>query len=66
MSADTATLPRDCADTGGRAKIVLKAPLAGTVWCAGWMFTIGFAGLGFWKGVLAIVIWPYFLGALLG
>ena len=35
----------------------------GTLWCAAWLFTIGFLHLGFWKGVLAIVLWPYYLGA---
>jgi hypothetical protein len=37
----------------------------GPVWFAGWLFTIGFAHLSFWKAVLAIVLWPYFLGSLL-
>jgi hypothetical protein len=32
------------------------------VWAAAWLFTIGFLHLSFWKGVLAIVLWPYFLG----
>ncbi len=32
-------------------------------WFAGWLFTIGFLHLAFWKGVLAIVLWPYFIGA---
>jgi hypothetical protein len=36
--------------------------LGSTVWCAGWMFTIGFVGLGFWRGVLALLVWPYYLG----
>jgi hypothetical protein len=31
-------------------------------WFAGWLFTIGFLQLAFWKGVLAIVLWPYFIG----
>jgi len=31
-------------------------------WFAGWLFTIGFVHLSFWKGVLAILIWPYYLG----
>lgn len=32
-------------------------------WFAGWLFTIGFLGLPFfWKGVLAAVLWPYYLG----
>jgi hypothetical protein len=34
----------------------------GTVWTAAWLFTIGFLHLSFWKGVLAVVLWPYFLG----
>ena len=35
----------------------------GLIWCAGWLFTLGFLHLTFWKGVLAIVIWPYYIGA---
>jgi hypothetical protein len=31
-------------------------------WFAGWLFTIGFLGLSFWKGVFAIAVWPYFIG----
>lgn len=34
----------------------------GGAWFAGWLFTIGFLQLGFWKGVLALVLWPYYLG----
>jgi hypothetical protein len=34
----------------------------GFLWFAGWLFTIGFLHLDFIKGVLAIVLWPYFLG----
>jgi len=34
----------------------------GTVWIAAWLFTIGFLHLGFWKGVLALFLWPYYLG----
>ena len=51
----------------------------GLIWAAGWLFTLGFLKLGtpaasipldngylklgFWQGVLAIVIWPYDIGA---
>jgi hypothetical protein len=35
----------------------------GLVWVAGWLFTLGYLQLAFWKGVLAIIIWPYYLGA---
>jgi len=34
----------------------------GGVWMVGWLFTIGFLQLTFWKGVLAIILWPYFIG----
>ncbi len=34
----------------------------GGLWFAAWLFTIGYLQLSFWQGVLAIVIWPYYLG----
>lgn len=36
--------------------------LSGGFWFAGWLFTIGYLHLTFWKGVLAIIIWPYYIG----
>lgn len=38
---------------------------AGLLWIAAWLFTVGILELPFWPGVLAIVIWPYFLGSAL-
>jgi len=35
---------------------------SGGLWIAAWLFTIGFLKLTFWEGVLALVIWPYYLG----
>lgn len=35
---------------------------SGGLWFAGWLFTIGYLQLSFWKGVLALVVWPYYLG----
>ena len=35
----------------------------GLIWVAGWLFTIGYLGLSFWQGVLAIALWPYYIGA---
>jgi hypothetical protein len=32
------------------------------IWFAGWLFTIGFLHLAFWKGVWALILWPYYLG----
>tara|TARA_R110002124_G_scaffold63350_43_gene173552 strand:+ start:18415 stop:18570 length:156 start_codon:yes stop_codon:yes gene_type:complete len=34
----------------------------GAFWFAGWLFTIGFLHLDFMKGLLGLVIWPYFMG----
>ena len=34
----------------------------GGFWFAAWLFTIGFLHLSFWKGVFAVIAWPYFLG----
>ncbi|MBX4195584.1 hypothetical protein KW796_01345 [Candidatus Parcubacteria bacterium] len=34
----------------------------GCLWFIGWLFTIGYLKLSFWHGVLAIIIWPYYLG----
>ncbi len=36
--------------------------LSGGVWIGFWLFTIGYLQLGFWQGVLAILLWPYYLG----
>jgi hypothetical protein len=36
--------------------------LLGGFWFAGWLFTIGFLHLAFWNGLLAIIIWPYYIG----
>ena len=35
---------------------------SGSLWFAGWLFTIGFLHTGFWKGALALILWPYFMG----
>jgi len=35
---------------------------AGAFWFMGWLFTIAFANLVWWKIILGIVVWPYFLG----
>ncbi|HYA89225.1 MAG TPA: hypothetical protein VEF54_00225 [archaeon] len=34
----------------------------GSLWLVGWLFTIGFLHLHFWRGVLALLLWPYDLG----
>jgi len=38
----------------------------GAIWIIGWLFTIGFLHLSFGKGLLAVIIWPYYLGNFFG
>ena len=45
-----------------RIKIEQHSSL-GLVWAAGWLFSIGYLNLGFWQGLIAILVWPYFIGA---
>jgi hypothetical protein len=32
------------------------------IWFIGWLFTIGYLHLSFGRGVLAIIVWPYYMG----
>jgi len=34
----------------------------GAFWFAGWLFTLGFVDLLWWQYILALVVWPYYLG----
>lgn len=38
---------------------------AGGMWFAGWLFTVGFLHLSFWKVVLGLIVWPYYIGVTL-
>jgi hypothetical protein len=40
--------------------------IGGLLWFMGWLFTIGFLNLTFWKGALGLLLWPYFLGVFAG
>ena len=37
----------------------------GLLWFGGWLFTIGFLHLSLGKVVLALLIWPFYLGVAL-
>jgi len=39
--------------------------LGGAFWFAGWLFTLGFAQLVWWKAILGLVVWPYYLAVYL-
>jgi hypothetical protein len=49
---------------GEKIKIKIEQhTLTGGLWFAAWLYSIGFLHLNFWQGILALVIWPYYLGA---
>jgi hypothetical protein len=51
-----------CAKHSQRIKIE-QHTFTGGVWCAAWLFTIGYLHLHFWRGFLAIILWPYYIGS---
>lgn len=42
--------------------IINNQEVLGSLWAIGWLFTIGFLKLSFWRGVLGLIVWPYFMG----
>ncbi len=51
---------------GGRGSgAAASSVFTGAGWFVFWLFTVAFAQLGFGKALLAIFIWPYYLGAAL-
>jgi hypothetical protein len=34
----------------------------GAFWFAGWLFTIAYADLNWWRAILGIIVWPFYLG----
>ncbi len=49
-------------EQGKKNTVVSSGQLAGAIWFMGWLFTIGFAHLVWWKIILGIVVWPLYLG----
>lgn len=43
------------------AKVSQGGGLACMLWFTGWLFTIGFAQLVWWKAIVGLLLWPYFL-----
>jgi hypothetical protein len=40
--------------------------LVGPIWFIGWLFTIGYTHLRLLRALLALILWPYYLGEALG
>ena len=45
-----------------RIRVVEQHSFSGTLWAAGWLFTVGYLHLAFWQAIVAIIIWPYDIG----
>jgi hypothetical protein len=56
------TLAQDTHATKSQKIRIEQHSLTGCLWFAAWLFTVGFLHLSFWKGVFAIVLWPYYIG----
>ena len=46
--------------------IKVQADIVGPIWFIGWLFTLAYANLGLWQALLALVIWPFYLGNAIG
>jgi hypothetical protein len=50
-------------DTAKKSRpIQVDSGVGGIIWFIGWLFTIAFAKLIWWQAIVALVIWPYYLG----
>lgn len=45
-----------------RSSYRCHASVSAPLWTIGWLFTIGWLQMTFWKGLLALLIWPYYIG----
>lgn len=51
--------------SNSKVKVVNNSVACG-LWFGGWLFTIGFLKLTFFKGFLALLLLPYYLGTYFG
>ena len=47
-------------------KPTVKIVMSTVSWWTGWLFTLGYAELGFWEGLWAVIVWPFYLGVTTG
>jgi len=50
-----------CKDRAPKIRVEQHS-FTGGLWCAAWLFTIGYLQLSFWKGFFANLLWPYYIG----
>jgi len=59
---DEGRLTRAMTEERGKRRMKNSGGFFGAFWFAGWLFTIGYANLVWWKIILGIVVWPFYLG----
>jgi hypothetical protein len=62
VSAAPAPLSQRCS-----AEVFVDATIrsiGGLLWTFGWLFTVGFLEMTFWRAVVALILWPYYLGVM--
>jgi hypothetical protein len=47
---------------GRKGNMGQAGSFAGAFWFAGWLFTGAYVNLVWWKWILGIVVWPFYLG----
>jgi hypothetical protein len=46
--------------------VTVSGDIVGALWFIGWLFTVAYANLALLQALLALVIWPYYLGSAIG
>jgi len=44
---------------------IFGGSLASAIWFGGWLFTLGLAQLVWWKAILGLLVWPFYLAVFL-
>ena len=50
---------------GGHHEGRAAAGFGGAIWFIGWLFFIGYLSPVWWKIIVGIILWPYYLGVAL-
>ena len=46
----------------GKGNAAASGATGAAIWFIGWLFTISFVQLVWWKIILGIAVWPFYLG----
>jgi hypothetical protein len=52
--------------SNNKPTVTVSGDIVGAMWFIGWLFTVAYANLAFAQALLALIIWPWYLGSALG